>query len=320
MRLWQHEDFGARIRAAEVHFARRGIPAFIIEKDYFVTECLRAAQQELGDAAVFKGGTSLSKGWRIIDRFSEDIDLFIEREAVHPPLGTRSVRARVRRIAHALARELPLRRDPVVAGRLAGPGRRERFTFTPVVEANARVDSAVVLEAGTVSGREPTVTMPIRSLLAEYLLESSESLGASDEAPFTMRLLDFRRTFVEKLFAINQAVSHYLNSGRRIGIGGRHYYDLARLGSRPEIASFVRSDEYPRIILDCAAIGRAAFAARHVEPSGGRFRDSPALFPSAELGRVLRDDYESQCAVLCFGPYPSWKEVLERFESLREWL
>jgi predicted nucleotidyltransferase component of viral defense system len=55
-----------------------------MEKDYYITECLRIVSAELGDAAVSKGGTSRSKGWALVVRFSEDVDLFIDPLAFDP--------------------------------------------------------------------------------------------------------------------------------------------------------------------------------------------------------------------------------------------
>ena len=86
MRLFEHQDFEqAIIRAAE-HFRSRGLREAIIEKDYFVTEALRIIEKEAGTKVIFKGGTSLSKGWNLIQRFSEDIDIFLDPIAFEPPL------------------------------------------------------------------------------------------------------------------------------------------------------------------------------------------------------------------------------------------
>ena len=84
MKLFEHVEFDqAMLRAAD-HFR---VSEQFIEKDYYVTEILRIVAQELGDKAMFKGGTSLSKGWNLISRFSEDIDLFVNREKFEPPPG-----------------------------------------------------------------------------------------------------------------------------------------------------------------------------------------------------------------------------------------
>ena len=73
------EAFRAAIRAAGDHFNIREI---FVEKDYWVTFILkRLSQSDNRDKVVFKGGTSLSKVFKLIGRFSEDIDLAIIKEA-----------------------------------------------------------------------------------------------------------------------------------------------------------------------------------------------------------------------------------------------
>ena len=58
-----------------------GLPAIAIEKDWWVSLCLNASFfLPYSEHIVFKGGTSLSKGWNLIERFSEDIDLAIDRD------------------------------------------------------------------------------------------------------------------------------------------------------------------------------------------------------------------------------------------------
>ena len=73
MRLFEHPDFDQAILQAADHFKSQGLRPAIIEKDYYVTEVLRIIAATVGDKVIFKGGTSLSKGWNLIQRFSEDI-------------------------------------------------------------------------------------------------------------------------------------------------------------------------------------------------------------------------------------------------------
>ena len=87
MKLFEHQDFKqAVIRAAE-HFRPRGLRESIIEKDYFVTEALRILEETAGGLIIFKGEPSLSKGWGLIERFSEDVDIFLDPAAFTPPPG-----------------------------------------------------------------------------------------------------------------------------------------------------------------------------------------------------------------------------------------
>jgi predicted nucleotidyltransferase component of viral defense system len=67
-------EFGPTLDAAA---ERLGISATAVEKDYWVSEVLRVLAKDFGDDFIFKGGTSLSKGYRIIERFSEDVDILV---------------------------------------------------------------------------------------------------------------------------------------------------------------------------------------------------------------------------------------------------
>ena len=69
------------------HCCSEGLREAIIEKDYYVTEALRIIERESGGKVIFKGGTSLSNDWNLIQRFSEDIDIFLDPAEFNPPLG-----------------------------------------------------------------------------------------------------------------------------------------------------------------------------------------------------------------------------------------
>jgi predicted nucleotidyltransferase component of viral defense system len=77
LRLFEHPDFEQAILRAAEHFRQRNLRPAIIEKDYYVTEALRVIANTYGSKIIFKGGTSLSKEWNLIQRFSEDIDIFL---------------------------------------------------------------------------------------------------------------------------------------------------------------------------------------------------------------------------------------------------
>jgi hypothetical protein len=67
-------EFGPALRSTAEGL---GIPAAAVEKDYWISEILRALSQDFGRDFVFKGGTSLSKAHRIVERFSEDVDILV---------------------------------------------------------------------------------------------------------------------------------------------------------------------------------------------------------------------------------------------------
>ena len=73
MRLFEHPEFEQVVVRAAKHFHTS---EQFVEKDCYVTEILCIVSHEFGGQTVFKGGTSLSKGWGLTTRCSEDIDLF----------------------------------------------------------------------------------------------------------------------------------------------------------------------------------------------------------------------------------------------------
>src|SRR5579863_917358 len=127
-----------------------------------------------------------------------------------------------------------------------------------------------------------------------------------------MRLLHFRRTFVEKMFAIHAKVEAFKKEGRQIGGYARHYYDLFCLAERPEVLAMLQSEEYGAIKADYDRVSKEHFERSYVPPAGMSFAQSDALFPPAQLRAVLAAGFEAQCRVLCFGPFPSWEEMQAR--------
>jgi hypothetical protein len=320
VKLFEHPDFEqAVIRAAE-HFRKQGLRPAIIEKDYYVTEALRIIAAEVGDKIIFKGGTSLSKGWNLIQRFSEDIDIFLDPLAFTPPLGKKGIDRELRKLRDAIGAHPALTFVGEESVTIGGFGRNDRFSYNQRFGGPGEVASRVLLEAGAASGREPTTTVEITSCLSQFLHETGASLAADDEGGFPMRLLHFRRTFVEKMFAIHSKVEILKRDGRPLGGYARHYYDLYQLAAQTEVLAMLRSDEYAAIKADYDEISRTYFPKSYFHPEDMRFAHSDALFPPNDLSAALAAEYESQCRTLCYGTFPSWADVQGRLLEIRDLL
>jgi hypothetical protein len=320
VKLFEHPDFEqAVIRAAE-HFRARGLREAIIEKDYFVTEALRIIEREAGSKVIFKGGTSLSKGWGLIQRFSEDIDIFLDPTAFTPPLGKKAIDRELKKLRQAIGQHPGLKFVEKESQTIGGFGRNDRFEYVQRFAGTGDIRNRVFVEAGTASGRDPTDRVRLQSYVGQFLQEAGVSLGAEDEGSFEMRLLHFRRTFVEKMFAIHAKIEAFKETGREIGGYARHYYDLFCLAKRPEVLAMLRSEEYGVIKADYDRISREYFEKSYVPPTEMSFAKSDALFPPAELRSVVAASFEAQCRVLCFGPIPHWDEVQASLEEIRRLL
>jgi hypothetical protein len=303
VKLFEHPDFDQLILQATEHFKLR--PS-IIEKDYYVTEVLRIIAATAGDKVIFKGGTSLSKGWNLIQRFSEDIDIFLDPLAFDPPLTKRGIDRELKSLRDAVAAHPALQFVPEESQTIGAFGRNDRFSYNQFHGGPGEVANRVLLEAGAASGREPTTKVELRSYLGQFLQERGITLGAEDEGSFPMRLLHFRRPFVEKMFAIHSKVEILKRDGRALGTYARHYYDLLfQIALQPEILEMLQSAEYGEIKQDYDRISRTHFPGSYFYPDQMSFANSDALFAMGNLSAAIGREYKGQCEILCFGSHPS---------------
>ena len=158
MRLFEHPDFQQAILQATEHFRDRGLRPAIIEKDYYVTEALRIIAAT-GDKVIFKGGTSLAKGWNLIQRFSEDIDIFLDPAAFKPALGSRAIDRELKSLRDAVGAQGALTFIANESQTIGGFRRNDHFSYVQRFGGPGEIANRVLVEAGTASGREPTVVV-----------------------------------------------------------------------------------------------------------------------------------------------------------------
>ena len=107
---WQQYNNIERMQLLDIASAEKKQPRLAIEKDWWISVVLKAmSMTQYADLYSFKGGTSLSKGWGLIERFSEDADIAIRREerfAINGTSNSQLTKAR-RTDRHYIVRELP---------------------------------------------------------------------------------------------------------------------------------------------------------------------------------------------------------------------
>lgn len=208
-----HEDEGYPVALAQVA-KNSGVPRAQVEKDYFVTHVLWALH-DAGLEVWFKGGTCLSKGYSIISRFSEDLDLKIETgRAALPPTpnwkGEKDNHARRRRDwFRALAAGIPIagcevtintdlvderERSAVIDVRYPGAFSSE---LGPVLRPWVR------LEVGS-ARVTPFLERPISSWLHDHVVALGAMDGLVDNRPPPVRCIHPLVTLVEKIDAMTR--------------------------------------------------------------------------------------------------------------------
>jgi hypothetical protein len=228
--LHEWAEFEQAINAAA---ADVGLDQQFVEKDYWVTTILRIVVSVLPGKTIFKGGTSLSKGWRLIDRFSEDIDLFVDPAKFDPALGRNGVTRTLKNLRDAVAAHPGL---TLLDGghTINGFSREDTFEYETLYDELPGVAATVRLEPGIQSGKQPTATIALNSIVAGFLIDRGQGDVADDLQPFDMELLHFRRTFVEKLFTVHGKIERLKADSHAIGRDARHYADIHVLAGQAE--------------------------------------------------------------------------------------
>ena len=298
-----------------------GLDAAFVEKDYWVTQVLRALHTEYPHGFVFKGGTSLSKGYGIIERFSEDVDILVVPVA---GASIRDAEAHLRAITGSVAGFLGLEWEQ---GREPGRGREahrgDLIHFEPVTEAGLQLGirpGAVLLETGYSGGREPAEMVEITPILCEPL--GINPAEYEDTTPFQLRALEPRRTLIEKLFGLHHLATLWLAGEIRDDERfGRHYYDIHKLlEHQPTLTKLEQDrDTFDQLVVEVERVSQAQFGGTTPRPGPG-FAESPAFQPGPD--GELRDWLEGKfCESLALLPRPanppSFGRVLQRVEQHR---
>ena len=252
---------------------------------------------------------------------SEDIDLFVNPEKFKPRPGKNKLDRIVKQLAEAIAEHPALTWLTEQSRTTSGRGREDHFAYDARFDQLPSVRPVVRLEPGVQSGDFPTEVVPIASLVGQFLRERGLGDIAEDTAGFDMTLLHYRRTFVEKLFALHGKVVRLQEEQRPLGRDARHYPDLYALACQPKVTAMLASPEYSDIRLDYDEKSRLYFPKSHRPPAELSFASSPAIFPDDELRMTLASEYETQCAPLfATREYPQFELILKRFAQIRHML
>jgi len=300
--LHNHPDFSELI---QIVAQKRAIVPALVEKDYWIMHCLYGLQQ-LNLRFELKGGTSLSKGFGIIKRFSEDIDIRIE-----PPeeLGVKIGRNHSR-LAHVESRRrfydwlaetitidgiLEVVRDHAFDdGQFRSGGIRLHYA-TPA-EALAGLKAGILLEVGF-DDVIPNLPTTISSWAYDYAADKVEIIDnrARDVACYHPGY-----TFVEKLQTISTKYRQQQESGAFPVNFMRHYYDVYCLLQAPDVQAF---------------IGTAAYhdhkQKRFRTGDNPRIAENEAFLLTAPDVRRIYQQAFAQTATLYYQAQPTFDEILQ---------
>jgi len=297
----------------------RRIPVAHVEKDFWVTEVLRAASTpceiRLIDGSMapvtftFKGGTSLSRVFGIIDRFSEDVDLIAHFPDGASPQARHSV---LKAVDHSVREHLGVaQEDAEVQSSTTGVKRYTAYPYR-THQSDRSLKDRVVLELGSRGGSAPSARHPFRSLVADFALTvlGGSSSDWEEFVAFDVIVLAPERTLLEKLAAVHDAASRF--DTERLLRSGRHFYDIYRLlqDSRVVEALGVLGERgIARLAEDIDSHSLAGEFSVTPRPPGG-YADSPAFDEAHECFSSIEAGVDASHA-LVYGEAVTIKAIIE---------
>jgi len=307
---------------------RLGLPPASIEKDFWVCWTLRELFRLplWGEQLTFKGGTSLSKGWKLIARFSEDVDVVIDRgflgfgdEVLSNNRQKKLAKACRRRIQEELRPALERRLSEALpdgldwglapADKTEDPDLQTLLFDYPSAFTGSLgyVRPVVKIELGARSATEPVEERHIQP----YLTEAFPDLMS--ESVFSLRTVAARRTFWEKAMLLHEEGFRPADRPRRARLS-RHYYDLwclIRAGVAAEAVADL--DLFERV----AEHRKAFFKQSWVDYDTLR-TESLRVVPQPKQVADWRRDYEAMRAEMFFAEPPTFDEVLAAIRQFEE--
>lgn len=304
------------------------LPDYAIEKDWWVTMTLKALfQTKCKDFLEFKGGTSLSKGWQLIDRFSEDIDLALSHRyfgsVAENNTQLKNLRKKSRKyILTTLAEELE---EQMTALGLSGfevvPAAVDEsgvpissdadptviyVNYESIAEGQSEyVQPRVKVEISCLSMDEPFEMKTLGSIVSKYFPIEDE------DSESTLPVVLPSRTFLEKAFLLNEEFQKDQPRSLRMT---RHLYDLERIMD----TDFGKEALADRMLYDKIVEHRRKFYHVGYADYDKDYPDRIEFLPPERCRTEWAADYALMVERFVYGEHLSFEKLLERIAELQE--
>ena len=329
-------DYGLADRLYMTSHVKKNIDQESVEKDWWVTTVLKAFfELSIAKISFFKGGTSLSKGWNIINRFSEDIDIALHRDFFLKVKGLECAQCinnnQIKMLRKAsrdfvtgelkdeLEKKLKeLKLDvkvEAVTTRMTAEGEKPidhdadptvLLVYYPSIfnSGNQYVKPIVKIEISCLSMKEPYEVKYISSYISDEFKEDDNETMAE------IATICPSRTFLEKAFLLNE---EYQRNNPRTFRMSRHLYDLEKL---------MDTDYAKDALCDIALYSKIVEHRKKFYHVGGvdyslNMPDKISFCPTGELANRFRSDYDSMKSSFIYETPLDFDKLIQRIEELQ---
>jgi hypothetical protein len=305
-----------------------GLPMQAVEKDFWVTVILQAVfSLPVAQHLIFKGGTSLSKAWGLISRFSEDIDLAVNPIALGAAEGDLT-KKQIKKLRKASSLFVSEHLTPMLCAKInemgmsaflnieAQPNGEGDNTYPEPRQIYIRYQSVfekpltylrpdVVLEVSARSLIEPAMPTHVSCILADYIpIQSACDAVVHTAIP--------AKTMVEKMFLLHELFS-VPGHGTRAERKSRHLYDLYQMMQQDFAQEAITNDA----LWESIRHHREVFTSVQGVDYSGDVRQRICLLPREDIVAIWQSDYETMRSSMIHGSAPTWDELIEQITILQ---
>jgi predicted nucleotidyltransferase component of viral defense system len=302
-----------------------GLPSVAIEKDWWVTLALNASfSLPYSKNIVFKGGTSLSKGWNLIERFSEDIDLAIDRKffGFDGDISKTQIKNLRKQscefisttflddLTKILTEWKAIDECKLIAQPVNDSDKDPQVIeihYNSVIDTSEYLPQRVLIEVSSRSLMEPIEERRINSILSESFPQQSFVT-----VPFAIPTVLPQRTFLEKVFLLHEEFSQETEK-IRIDRLSRHLYDLEKLmDTEHGIEALKNIDLYNNIVAH-----RAKFNPLRGLDYSNHNPKTISIIPSETVMKDYEKDYEAMTSFMIYGEPLKFDHLMKRILELQ---
>ena len=285
-----------------------GIREIYVEKDYWVTYALfHIYTNEIGKETIFKGGTSLSKCFQLIERFSEDIDLVIKRN--NSDTGNQ-LKRKLKQISTSVSRELPEIEINGITNKV-GMIRKTAHTYPRMFTGNfGQVRDIIIIESSWLGSFEPYTTKSVNTFIYQMLLENNQQslIETYQLGPFEVTVMDPKRTLCEKIMSLVR-FSNTQNPISDLKNKIRHAYDLHLILRDVSMRSFFESSQFDNMLIEVGTDDIESF--KNNNDWLKRHPSEALIFSKTEETWLqIKDVYTGSFSELIIGDIPDEYEIM----------
>jgi len=297
--------------------AKNNLSEALVEKDYWVCYVLKMlSSSEHVDQVIFKGGTSLSKAYDIIDRFSEDVDLAV----ITKEMTSNQIKSFIRKIEKDITATDDLIEVDIDGVTSKKSKFRKTFHQYPRVVKGynfGQTSDKILLEINSFTNPYPYAPKVISTYICDFLnTNRAEYIGKYQLEPFEVNVLSLNRTFCEKLMGmVRESYSDDPLTALKIKV--RHVYDLHMLIGEANVRKFMEDESQLKLMID-----HVKNDDRENHEFSGEWLDKPLLespfLRNDDLLNGLSITYNGDFKRLVFGELPPFASVVESINDIKK--